>query len=62
MFISSYLGVVDAFLVLMVLFLLAVIVMFMSSSLDVVDAPHVLMVLFLVDHDHDAHELFSWCC
>ncbi len=36
--------------------------MFMSSSLDVVDALHVLMVLFLVEHDHDAHELFSWCC
>jgi len=62
MFMNLFLGVVLAFTVLIILFLVngdCVIVMFISSSLGVVDAYLVSMVLFLIGCDCDVHELFS---
>jgi hypothetical protein len=53
MFMSSSLGAIHGFHVLMFFFGLVVIMMLMNSSIGVIDALLMLMVLFLVGHDHD---------
>jgi len=50
---SSSLGAIHGFHVLMFFFGLVVIMMLMNSSIGVIDALLMLMVLFLVGHDHD---------
>ncbi len=68
MFMSSFLGVADALLVLIILFLISqyhnvcpllVVVMFMNFFLITTNAFLVLMVFFLVNCDHAVHELLS---